>query len=198
MSKRIMTVVASLVAALVGSWLILAPFALGYFHVGAAWNRPTEVDFWTGVGVVVAALVALAASLSSIRTELRIRGALPATLSREEAQERRAAMRAAKASARAAKAAARAGQASVAAGHRSVAGHAGVVGLDPPGSGAGQGLGAPPTSAELRELLAPLVVALLSDLGSSEADNPSEPQASNQAGNHLSGPEPRTTPRSWS
>ncbi len=184
MSKPIVTVVASLAAALVGGWLMLAPFALGYRHAGTAWNHPTEVDFWTGVGVVVLALVALAASLASIRTELRVRGALPQPLGRAERQERKAA-------ARAAKAAALAGQAGAGTGQGGPGG--GPVQGAAPGQGA-----APPTSAELRELLAPLVVALLSDLKTTEVNNPSEPEASGQAGNHLSGADPRPTPRSWS
>ncbi len=170
MSKPIVTVVASLAAALVGGWLMLAPFALGYRHAGTAWNHPTEVDFWTGVGVVVLALVALAASLASIRTELRVRGALPQPLRRAERQERKAAARAAKAAA--------------------LAGQAGAgTGQGAPGGGPG---GGPPTSAELRELLAPLVVALLSDLKTTEAET------SGQAGNHLSGADPRPAPRTWS
>lgn len=154
MPKRIVALVASLAAALAGGWLILAPFALGYRSPGAPWNHPTEVDVWTGVGVVVVALVALAACLAGMQGELRARGVLPARVSRAERQALRAAAPA----------------------------EASPTQAGPPA-------GPSPNTAELRDLLAPLVQALLRDLGPAEPD-----QAPVASGNHQGTPEPPPAP----
>lgn len=153
MPKRIVALVASLAAALAGGWLILAPFALGYRPPGAPWNHPTEVDVWTGVGVVVVALVALAACLAGMQGELTARGVIRPRASRAER--------------RALRAAASAGASPAA---------------DPP-------TGPSPSPAELRDLLAPLVQALLSDLGTAERD-----QGPVAGDNHQVLPEPPADP----
>lgn len=134
MSKRMVALVTSLAGALAGGWLMLAPFALGYRSPGAPWNHPTEVDFWTGLGVVVVAVVAAVASLAALQGALRASGALPPRLTRAE---------------RAALAAARKADPGAAAGS-----------TEQPAR-----TQAAPTPAELRDLLTPLVQALLSDLG---------------------------------
>ncbi|MGH9127936.1 MAG: hypothetical protein ACRDY2_02975 [Acidimicrobiales bacterium] len=219
-----MTIVASIAAALAGGWLMVAPFALGYRKAGAAWNHPTEVDFWTGVAVVALALVGLAASLVSIRAELRQRGALASPPSRDERRERKATARAAAA---AAKAATLAERAAVAAGQGQGPlqggpvpgpggpGHGGPgPGGGPGGPGSPGGPGGPggqptgsPTSPDLRELLAPLVQALLTDLDSGgqhgqHGQHSGEPETEPESGNHQTGPAPgagaRLTPRSYS
>ena len=56
-AKYIWGMVASLIILLVGGWLILAPFALGYQPYGASWDSQTTNDFVTGIPVAVVALV---------------------------------------------------------------------------------------------------------------------------------------------
>lgn len=174
MSKRIVAVIGSLVAALAGGWLILAPFAFGYRKAGAAWNHPTEVDFWTGAGVVAVALVALVASAAGVRAELRLRGALPPRVSLAD-------RRAQKAAARAAAAPAPPGPAEAAA--------LGPAEAAPPGPEPAPA----PTPADLRDLLAPLVQALLVDLN----DHDQSAAASDNAtpGNHSAPSGPSVTGR---
>ncbi len=89
MPKRMVTMAGSVVAAMAGGWLILAPFALGYRPGGGAWDRATEVDVWSGVGVVVVALVALAATVLATVADLRGRGVLPARTRRSARSEAR-------------------------------------------------------------------------------------------------------------
>ncbi len=65
---------ASLVALIVGAWLILAPFALGYQPYGADWVSQTTNDFWVGIAVVVLSLVGLALFAASLMSALRASG----------------------------------------------------------------------------------------------------------------------------
>ncbi|PZS20290.1 MAG: hypothetical protein DLM54_05795 [Acidimicrobiales bacterium] len=89
MPKRIVAMVASVVAAMAGGWLIVAPFALAYRPKGGSWDHTTEVDVWTGVGVVVVALVCLAATSVATVADLRARGALPGVSRRAGRKARR-------------------------------------------------------------------------------------------------------------
>ncbi|MGH9131338.1 MAG: hypothetical protein ACRDWV_06615 [Acidimicrobiales bacterium] len=183
MSKRIVVLVGSLAAALAGGWLMVAPFALGYRPAGAAWNHPTEVDFWTGVGVVAVGLVGIMVSVAALRSDLRARGALAPPLSRAERREASAAARAAKAEAASADKAARAALAPSGAGS----------------SGAGSGASsADPamTPADLRDLLAPLVQALLVDLDDHDKSS-CAPESSGEEPDHLAPPASQTPRRSY-
>ncbi len=65
---------ASLVTLIVGAWLILAPFALGYQPYGADWVSQTSNDFWVGIAVVVLSLVGLLLFAASLMGSLRASG----------------------------------------------------------------------------------------------------------------------------
>src|SRR5437764_15103110 len=57
---------ASLLALLIGAWLMVAPFALGYQPYGDSWTGATTNDFWLGLAVVVVSLVGLALFAGSL------------------------------------------------------------------------------------------------------------------------------------
>jgi hypothetical protein len=76
--KYIWGMVASLIILLVGGWLILAPFALGYQPYGASWDSQTTNDFVTGIPVAVVALVSFAFFFLSLLGALRAAGILAA------------------------------------------------------------------------------------------------------------------------
>jgi len=70
--------VASLIIALAGGWLILASFALGYQPDGADWVSQTIHDFAIGISVAVVALLAFALFFISLLGSLRAAGVLAA------------------------------------------------------------------------------------------------------------------------
>jgi hypothetical protein len=59
MAKYVIGATGALLGALVGAWLMLAPFALAYQGSGADWADPTYVDFWTGLPLTVISIVGL-------------------------------------------------------------------------------------------------------------------------------------------
>ena len=63
-----------MLGALVGGWLMLAPFALAYQGSGADWADPTYVDFWTGLPLAVISILGLILYISGLVEELRRRG----------------------------------------------------------------------------------------------------------------------------
>ncbi len=63
----------SLLGLLAGAWLMAAPFALG-FQVDGDWIKATKIDFWTGIGVAVLALLGLLLFIGSLRGELKAAG----------------------------------------------------------------------------------------------------------------------------
>ncbi len=67
---------ASLVTLIVGAWLILAPFALGYQPYGADWTSQTSNDFWVGIAVVLLSLVGLVLFAASLIGTLRASGVI--------------------------------------------------------------------------------------------------------------------------
>jgi hypothetical protein len=69
---------ASLIIFLVGGWLILAPFALGYQPYGAKWVSQTTNSFVMGICVAVVALVAFGLFFYSLLGSLRATGVLVA------------------------------------------------------------------------------------------------------------------------
>ena len=75
---------ASLVALIVGAWLILAPFALGYQPYGADWVSQTSNDFWVGIAVVLLSLVGLVLFVMSLMGSLRAGGVLRRRVRAEE------------------------------------------------------------------------------------------------------------------
>lgn len=77
-AKYIWGMVASLIILVVGGWLILAPFALGYQPYGASWDSQTTNDFVTGIPVAVVALVSFAFFFLSLIGALRAAGILAA------------------------------------------------------------------------------------------------------------------------
>jgi hypothetical protein len=63
-------------AMLVGGWLMLAPFALGYQPDGADWVDPTHADFWAGLGLLVVGVIVLLLSAVDLVGRLRAAGAI--------------------------------------------------------------------------------------------------------------------------
>lgn len=76
LSKHFWSLAASLIALLVGGWLMVAPYALGYQAYGASWSNQTQVDFWTGLGVAILSLISMAAFAASLVGDLRRLGIL--------------------------------------------------------------------------------------------------------------------------
>jgi hypothetical protein len=74
MVKYVVGAVGALLGALVGVWLMLAPFALAYQNSGADWADPTFVDFWTGLPLLIVSVVGLILYVSGLVEELRRRG----------------------------------------------------------------------------------------------------------------------------
>jgi hypothetical protein len=74
MVKYVIGAVGALLGALVGAWLMLAPFALAYQNSGANWADPTYVDFWTGLPLLVVSVVGLGLYVAGLVEELRRRG----------------------------------------------------------------------------------------------------------------------------
>jgi hypothetical protein len=71
-----MGIVGAVFAMLVGGWLMLAPFALGYQPDGADWVDPTHADFWAGLGLLVLGAIVLIASVVDLVGRLRAAGAI--------------------------------------------------------------------------------------------------------------------------
>jgi hypothetical protein len=78
LGKYLVGMVASLLIALAGGWLILAPFALGYQPYGADWVSQTINNFATGIPVAVVALVAFSFFFVSLLGALRAAGLIVA------------------------------------------------------------------------------------------------------------------------
>ena len=74
MVKYVIGAVGALLGALVGVWLMLAPFALAYQGSGADWADPTYVDFWTGLPLLLVSVVGMILYVSGLIEELRRRG----------------------------------------------------------------------------------------------------------------------------
>jgi hypothetical protein len=74
MAKYVIGATGALLGALVGAWLMLAPFALAYQGSGADWADPTYVDFWTGLPLVAISVVGVILYISGLVEELRRRG----------------------------------------------------------------------------------------------------------------------------
>src|SRR5215218_5817565 len=74
MAKYVIGATGALLGALVGAWLMLAPFALAYQNSGADWADPTFVDFWAGLPVLIVSVVGLVLYVSGLVEELRRRG----------------------------------------------------------------------------------------------------------------------------
>ncbi len=78
LGKYVCGLAASLVIFLVGGWLVLAPFALGYQPYGANWASQTTNSFVLGICVAVVALVAFVLFFYSLIRSLRATGVLVA------------------------------------------------------------------------------------------------------------------------
>jgi hypothetical protein len=74
MTKYVVGATGALLVALIGTWLMLAPFALAYQGSGADWADPTYVDFWTGLPLLVISVAGLILYVSGLVEELRRRG----------------------------------------------------------------------------------------------------------------------------
>ena len=74
MVKYVIGATGALLGALVGAWLMLAPFALAYQGSGADWADPTFVDFWTGLPLLIVSVVGVVLYASGLVEELRRRG----------------------------------------------------------------------------------------------------------------------------
>lgn len=69
---------------LVGVWLVVAPFAVGYQPEGADWVDATIIGVATGAGVIVLGLLALLVVAGALRAEIRRRGLAPTGRPRSE------------------------------------------------------------------------------------------------------------------
>ncbi|MFP4636413.1 MAG: hypothetical protein ACLFRD_11170 [Nitriliruptoraceae bacterium] len=67
------------VIALIGVWLLLAPFAVGYQPEGADWIEATTIGVVTGVVLVVLGLFVTGVVATALRDEIRRHGLAPAT-----------------------------------------------------------------------------------------------------------------------
>ena len=74
MTKYVVGAFGTLLGALGGMWLMLAPFALAYQPSGADWTDPTYTDFWTGLPLLVISLIGMIAYVLGLVGELRRRG----------------------------------------------------------------------------------------------------------------------------
>ena len=74
MTKYVVGATGALLVALIGTWLMLAPFALAYQGSGADWADATYVDFWTGLPLLVSSVAGLILYASGLVEELRRRG----------------------------------------------------------------------------------------------------------------------------
>ena len=88
MAKYVIGATGALLGALVGAWLMLAPFALAYQNSGADWADPTFVDFWTGLPLLIVSIAGLILYVSGLVEELRRRGIMrrPYATSTEQPQ----------------------------------------------------------------------------------------------------------------
>lgn len=71
-------VIGAVAALLAGGWLMYAPFLFGYQPGDAGWTDPTKSDFFTGLGLAILALIALALLVGGLVAALRARGVLSA------------------------------------------------------------------------------------------------------------------------
>lgn len=83
--KHIWGMAISLILLLVGGWLIIAPFALGYQPVNVDWTNQTINQFVLGICIAVFALIAFALFFTSLVAALRAAG-IVAPRSRNQAQ----------------------------------------------------------------------------------------------------------------
>ncbi len=67
-TKYLWSLTASLVIAILGAALMVWPFAV-HANVGG-WTRGTTIDFWSGIGLAVVGLLALAAWYGALKREL--------------------------------------------------------------------------------------------------------------------------------
>lgn len=73
MTKYVWPLATGALALLAGAFLIVWPFALHWNH-GGGWTLATQVDVWSGVGVVVVSLVGLWGWYRGVQIELVERG----------------------------------------------------------------------------------------------------------------------------
>lgn len=66
----------SFITLLVGGWLMIAPYALGYQSYGSSWLAQTKNDFWTGLALVILSLLSLALIAASLIADLRTAGVI--------------------------------------------------------------------------------------------------------------------------
>jgi hypothetical protein len=76
LAKYFWGIATSLITLLIGAWLMLAPFAIG-FQPSGDWIKATQDDFWTGLVVAIVSLLSLLLFVFSLRRELRAAGLIP-------------------------------------------------------------------------------------------------------------------------
>lgn len=87
MTKYLWPVTTSGLVLLMGVGLLMAPFGLHFYPHGQSWNHATYWTFWSGVGVIVFALVGIYGWVSGIGDE--VRSLMPAAEAPEPAPESR-------------------------------------------------------------------------------------------------------------
>jgi hypothetical protein len=66
-TKYLWPLTVSALLVLAGVALLVAPFALSYQPAHASWNVATETSFWSGIGLIVFALLALFGWFTGLR-----------------------------------------------------------------------------------------------------------------------------------
>lgn len=93
MTRRLIGALVSLLALLIGLWLVLAPFALGFQPENRDWTDNTLTDVWTGIPLAVVGLVGVVVFAMALRVHMLQAGyitpkpkAAPATAQQETTQ----------------------------------------------------------------------------------------------------------------
>jgi hypothetical protein len=79
----------ALIVGLAGGWLMLSPWALGQQPSGKDWTSVTQTEFFTGLGLVVLAILGLGLVASQAISVLRESGVLGRSRARAPAREAR-------------------------------------------------------------------------------------------------------------
>jgi hypothetical protein len=78
MTRYLTGIAVAILSGCAGIWLMLSPFALRTQPTGHSWTTATTVDFYTGLSVIVVALLTLLAWALACRARLRADGVLSA------------------------------------------------------------------------------------------------------------------------
>lgn len=78
LASHVCALAATVLALLAGAWLTVSPWVLGVPQPAAGWGAQTLTDFWTGLGVTLAAGITLALYGGSLAAAVRRAGVVAA------------------------------------------------------------------------------------------------------------------------